>query len=383
MGRTFLRRLSVILMLLMLATAFSFAGSESAQNQESGTSYGFEPCQADAAQLSDAQKKAIEKGITRSSKKDSGIKLRSYSGEYGTIYEPEVDSCYCLADTLYFDVDVCDTYPDDYTLPIVATFNSNDKLIDSLAGDEVADVDDWTNYTGSIKLNLSDYTSGTHYFWLINWPCDEYGNLNEVDDVYEECEWIWVRFYIGPYGKAIIRNTIANSAKRTNDVIWDYSRVKGEDCYEINWRARGAAKWASRTVGVTTRGTTSGLTVGNLYEIRVRPKKGGIGGKWSDTVYRYFHTTQKIRLASRSKGSFTMSWQRNPNATSYQVMFSTNSNGAGAAKNINNVSSSATSFTKTGLRSGVTYYVQVREIRKVGGINYIGNISCPVAVKVR
>ena len=69
MGRTFLRRLSVILMILMLATAFSFAGSESDQNPESGTSYGFEPYQADAAQLSDAQKKAIEKGITRSSKK--------------------------------------------------------------------------------------------------------------------------------------------------------------------------------------------------------------------------------------------------------------------------------------------------------------------------
>ncbi|MCQ2563591.1 MAG: hypothetical protein MJ128_03770 [Mogibacterium sp.] len=64
-------------------------------------------------------------------------------------------------------------------------------------------------------------------------------------------------------------------------------------------------------------------------------------------------------------------------------MYTTNSNGAGAANNINNVSSSATSFTKKGLRSGVTYYVQIREIRRVGGINYIGNISCPTAVKVK
>ena len=35
------------------------------------------------------------------------------------------------------------------------------------------------------------------------------------------------------------------------------------------------------------------------------------------------------------------------------------------------------------LKSGTTYYVQEREIRKVGGINYIGNISIPVAVKVK
>lgn len=383
MRRTFFRRLSAILLILMLTTVFSFAGSESPQNPENSTSYGFSPFQADETQLSDLQKKAIEKGITSSSKKNTETLLKSYVGEYGRINKPAVDGCYCLADTMYFDIDVRDTYSSEFTCPVVATFNSNDELVDIIASDEPANLDGWTNYTGSVKLNLSSYTSGTHYFWLINWPCDEYGNLYDVDDLYEDCAWVWVRFYIGPYGKVIIRNTIANSAKRTNDVIWDYQQVKGEDRYEINWRARGASKWASRTVGVTTRGTTSGLTVGNLYEIRVRPKKGGIGGKWSNTVYRYFHTTQRIRLASRSKGSFTMSWQKNPKATSYQVMFSTNKNGAGAAKNINTVSAAATSFTKKGLKSGVTYYVQIREVKTIGGINYIGNISCPVAVKVK
>ena len=193
----------------------------------------------------------------------------------------------------------------------------------------------------------------------------------------------------GVSGKVIIRNTIANSAKRINDVIWDKSAVRGATHYQINWRARGANKWASRTVGNTSRGTTSGLTIGGLYEIRVRPvkaatktKKAGYGA-WSPTVYRYFHTTQKIRLASKSAGSFTMSWAKNPQATSYQVMYTTNKNGAGAANNIYTVGANATSFTKAGLRRGVTYYVQVREIRKVGNINYIGNISCPVAVKIK
>lgn len=186
-----------------------------------------------------------------------------------------------------------------------------------------------------------------------------------------------------PTGKVTILNTIANSAKKTNDVIWDKSKVKNATNYEINWRARGASKWASTTVGNTVRGTTSGLTIKGLYEIRVRPMNSAKAGQWSNSVYRYFHTTEKIRLTSKGKGSFTMSWKKNPQATGYQVLFTTNKNGSGAANNINTVGANATSFTKSGLRSGTTYYVQVREIKRVGSITYIGNISCPVAIKVK
>ena len=378
--------LSISLILLMLTTTLSFAAGETASEPEV-----FKPVETGIDSLTDEQKSAIEKDIN-SSAKMRALKAKSLkSASSGStsycadIYYPEEDSCYCLADSMEVDVDVMDTYSDAYTCPMLLIFNSNDKLVESFKGNIPVEVDDWTNYSDFIKLNLSKYTSGTHYLWVVNFPCDEYANIDDYyyDNWYDECEWTWVRFYIGPYGKVTILNTIANSAKKTNDVIWDKSKIKGEDSYEINWRARGASTWATRTVGKTTRGTTSGLTIGQLYEIRVRPKLGGIGGKWSDTVYRYFHTTQKIRLTSKSKGSFTMSWARNSKATSYQVMFTTNSNGAGAAKNINTVGASATSFTKKGLKSGVTYYVQVREIRRVGGINYIGNISCPVGIKVK
>lgn len=201
-----------------------------------------------------------------------------------------------------------------------------------------------------------------------------------------------------PTGNVTILNTIANSAKKTNDVIWDKSKIKGATNYQINWRARGASTWASRNVGNTVRGTTSGLTIGNVYEIRVRPYVNDINtskpvyGSWSNTVYRYFHTTEKIRLTSKSKGTFIMSWKSNPNATSYQVLYTTNSNGSGAAQNIKTAGKGATSITVSDikvngkaqkLKSGMTYYVQVREIRNIGGTNYIGNISCPVAVKVK
>ena len=201
-----------------------------------------------------------------------------------------------------------------------------------------------------------------------------------------------------PTGKVTILNTVANSAKKTNDVIWDKSKVTGANNYEIQWRTRGSSNWKSTTVGNTVRGVTTGLTIGGLYEIRVRPFKAATDttenayGAWSPIVYRYFFTTQKIRLTSKSKGTFTMSWAKDANATSYQVLYTTNKNGSGAAQNIKTAGKTATSITVNdikvngkvqNLQSGKTYYVQVREVRNVGGKNYIGNISCPVAVKVK
>lgn len=196
---------------------------------------------------------------------------------------------------------------------------------------------------------------------------------------------------VKPTGKATILNTIANSAKKQNDVIWDKSKIKNATHYEVNWKARSSKTWASKTVGNTVRATTTKLTIKGLYEFRVRPKRivkvGSstitASGDWSNTVYRYFHTTERIRLASKAPGSFTISWKHNPQATGYQIMYTTNSNGAGAANNIKTVGARATSYTQKGLKKGTTYYVQIREIRKVGNTAYIGNISCPVAVKTK
>ena len=385
MKRGILKILGISLMLMMLATTLSFADVGTDPDPEETTAFGFRPFETEALQLSEEQKDAISKNITSSVKLRAEKSFLSLNSENGLISSPAENDCYGLAEELAFDISVNDSYTNTYTSPVILIYNSKDQLVDSFEGNSAADAGGWTNYQGSVKLHLSKYITGTYTFWLVNWPCNSNGVLDKAfaDRWFDECEWSWTRFYVGPYGKPTILSTLSNTAQKTNDVIWDKSNVKGEDRYEINWRARGLDYWASRTVGVTTRGTTSGLTIGQLYEIRVRPMYGGIGGKWSDTVYRYFHTPEKIRLKSDSKGSFTMSWQKNPEATGYQVMYSTNSNGAGAAQNINNVGASHTSFTKHGLESGTTYYVQVREIRRVGETNYIGNISCPVAVTVK
>ena len=232
------------------------------------------------------------------------------------------------------------------------------------------------------------------------WKCTDCGKFFSDADGQNEItkEQTVIPKVTAPAGKVTILNTIADTAAKTNDVIWDKSKVTGATGYIVEWRARGATKWVSAKVGNVTRGVTNGLTVGNLYEIRVTPYKAAtektaeVKGTPSAIVYRYFYTAQKITLTSSSKGTFKMSWAKDTKATSYQVLYTTNKNGAEAAQNIKTASKTATSITvkdikvdgKTqALKSGTTYYVQIREVRTVDGINYIGNISNPMAVKVK
>lgn len=270
---------------------------------------------------------------------------------------------------------------------------------------------DWTNWSSWSPTQCNN--EGFDFRQCMRCDEVEYRSLGYGPHLFYDG---WVVNYIGPYGKGIsafrdcvycgyhedifapggavtIRNTIANSAKRTNDVIWSYDEATK---YQMAYRPRNGT-WLFKNVR-NERGQMTGLKIGSLYEIKVRPyidlpeSSEKLFGDWSEIIYRYFHTTQKIRLTSKSKGTFTMSWAKNPNATGYQILYTTNKNGSGAAQNIVNIGANATSVTRSTiklngktqtLKSGVTYYVQVREIKRVGSINYIGNISCPVAVKVK
>ncbi len=189
-------------------------------------------------------------------------------------------------------------------------------------------------------------------------------------------------------GTPTIRNTIANSGAKTKKVIYD--KVSNAAGYEIAYKARSSKTWGTTKVtGNVSNGTIKKLSIKGLYDIKVRAKTAETSthkattGKYSNVVHRYFFTVQKIGVSSTSKGSFTIKWAKDPGATGYQVMYTTNKNGAGAAKNINTIGKNGTSFTKKGLAGGKTYYVQIRAIKKVGNDTYIGNISNPVPVKVK
>ena len=197
-----------------------------------------------------------------------------------------------------------------------------------------------------------------------------------------------VKFTILP-APTTIRNTISNTVATPKNMWVIYDNVPLATNYVVAYKHRNSQTWVTKNVGKVSRVKISGFSIRGLYEIKVKARKAGtssepaIEGAYSTPVYRYFFTVQKIRLASRSKGNFTMSWASDPEATGYQVMYSTNANGAGAANNISTLGRGVTSFTKTGLKSGTTYYVQVRALKKVGDKTYVGNISKPVPVVVK
>ena len=188
-------------------------------------------------------------------------------------------------------------------------------------------------------------------------------------------------------GTPTLTNVLANSKEKTNTGKW--RTVSDATGYEMQWKTRGAANGPSVTVGNTYYAVARNQKVGSLYQYKVRAVKGetqsseAATGKWSNTLYRYFYTVKKIRI-SGVKGGVSVGWQKDANATGYQILYSdSNKYTDGTGAKIVNVSKNATTKTVSGLKSGKTYYVQIRAIKKVGNTAYIGNISNPVAVKVK
>ncbi len=192
----------------------------------------------------------------------------------------------------------------------------------------------------------------------------------------------------GKVDKPRLLNVFANTSKKLNTAKW--KKVPGATGYEASWRTRGAKTWSSFKVGAAgTTATANNQKVGALYEYKVRATKKATAthtaatSSWSNVLYRYYYTVQKIRTKG-VKGGINVSWAKDKNATGYQILYTTSTkytDGTGAK--IYNVSNKATSATIKGLQKGKTYQVQIRAIKKVGGTAYIGNLSSPIMEKVK
>ena len=214
---------------------------------------------------------------------------------------------------------------------------------------------------------------------------------------------VWFNFTIkkktgtAPKGTVTITKVSPDLTKKTIGLVWDRSGVKGANHYQIIWKTYGSSKVESKFVGNTDRCTITGLKPGYLYQIRIRPYSASATattayGTWSRIYYRYFHAAENIKAVSKSKKTFTVSWKANPKATGYQIFYTTNKNGSGLTQNIKVAGKGATSLTiknikvkgkAQALKSGTTYYIRIRELKKAGGVNYAGNYSPLIAVKVK
>lgn len=104
-------------------------------------------------------------------------------------------------------------------------------------------------------------------------------------------------------------------------------------------------------------------------------------GLYTGTVQKTFKinpgkTTASVKAGSKSA---TISWSKLGGVDGYQVYMSTSKNGTYTKIN----TATTTSFKKTGLTSGKTYYFKVRAYKKVDVGNSYGAYSAIVSVKVK
>ena len=199
MKRSWLIYLIVILMTMLFTTVVSFAGSSYDKKTVPG---GNAPA---------AEKTLIDQNISadkldqirESLKGHPSVSTASYDDpemddeDFLELYYPEPWSSYYLGSTMDVEFSVYDTWADNdiYTRPLLAIFDSGDNLVHVVESD-IADVDCWTDYSGSISLYPWRYHAGTYEMMILNVPCYIIGTYVEDWADWEDIPTVLINFTI-------------------------------------------------------------------------------------------------------------------------------------------------------------------------------------------
>ena len=166
----------------------------------------------------------------------------------------------------------------------------------------------------------------------------------------------------------------------TNKVVSSWT-AKNAKSYQFSYRKAGGS-WTKKATSKKSY-TVSGMANGSLYQFKVRGKNAdGKYGAWSKTITRYLAQAKNIKVVSKKKKQMTITASKVSGATGFQIKYST-------SKNMTNVKSITVKTTKAlnktikNLKSGKTYYVQVRPVKKYNGTTYTGAIMATYKVKVK
>ncbi len=167
-----------------------------------------------------------------------------------------------------------------------------------------------------------------------------------------------------------------------NGIKISWNEISGASGYEV-YRAtvsNGAySKVYSATPGSTVSYTDTGLTTGNTYYYKVmayRTVNGkNVNGSFSSVISaKPMPATPTVSVVPASYSSIRISWNQTAGASGYQIYRATSSGGT-YSKVYTATSGSTVSYTNTGLKTGKTYYYQVRAYRVINGGNVYGNFS--------
>lgn len=178
--------------------------------------------------------------------------------------------------------------------------------------------------------------------------------------------------------------TKTNFTSSANAVKMSWNKVSGATGYRVYKYNTSTKKWQTVANTKNTYYTFSKLKSGTTYKFTVRAYRTEGGKTYLSPKYSTFTTstnpaTVNFKLTAGSKKA-TVKWSKVTGATGYKVYYKTSKNGKWTClKTANN---KTTSYTKTGLKKGKTYYFTVKAYRTVGGKTYNGAFTTK-GVKVK
>ncbi|MGN1133323.1 MAG: fibronectin type III domain-containing protein [Oscillospiraceae bacterium] len=169
----------------------------------------------------------------------------------------------------------------------------------------------------------------------------------------------------------LLTMAIPRATAAANSIKLSWNKVAGAQGYEV-WQLK-SGKWTKIKTTTSTSYTISKLPSGTSQKFAIKPytKKDGkiVYGCFSKQLYTTTNpATINFNLTAGSKKA-TVKWNKVTGASGYKVYYKTASSGWKLLKTVNN---STTSFTKTGLTKGKTYYFTVKAYRTINGKTYNG-----------
>ena len=198
-----------------------------------------------------------------------------------------------------------------------------------------------------------------------------------------------LKFTIAP-GKT---SNIKAKASKTNAVKLSWKEVTGATGYRVYIYKTTGSKTRVKAASVTTNSYTltkdyagKSLVMGTSYKVAIvaytKTSNGTVIHADSGVAYtfKFAPSAPTLKVSSPAKGKVKLSWNDVAGETGYQIYYSTD--GKKFTK-LDSYKGWPDAQTKSGLKSGSTYYFKVRAYTKVGSQTVHGAFSSVASVKVK
>ena len=184
-----------------------------------------------------------------------------------------------------------------------------------------------------------------------------------------------IQFKIKP---ATVTGLTCSRSVKSVRIKWN--AVKGADKYQVyKKQSNGEYKLLAEVKALEYKET--GMKSGQLCDYKVRAKTNGVVG----TCGRYITATKTVTPVLKGTAgtkSAALSWTRCTDSEGYQIVMSASKNGKYTAIKYPNPNK-ITSYKKSGLTKGKTYYFKIRSFKTVNGKKLYSDYSSTVAVKAK